>query len=153
MQVAIRPAKPFAFGILAGSGTPVFGLPGNPVSAMVSFELFVRPALRARGGHRSLHRPVVRATVAHQLERQKDGKLHLLRARVTLDDHGTWHASTTGGQESHQLHAMAEANALILLPDGTGVPQNGEVRVLLLDADALGEGDGRTIDRLAAECP
>ena len=53
MQVAIRPAKPFAFGTLDGSGTPVFGLPGNPVSAMVSFELFVRPAVRRMGGHRA----------------------------------------------------------------------------------------------------
>ena len=57
MQVAIRPAKPFAFGVLADSATPVFGLPGNPVSAMVSFELFVRPALRRLGGHHVLHRP------------------------------------------------------------------------------------------------
>ena len=59
MQVAIRPAKPFAFGRLAASGIPVFGLPGNPVSSVVSFELFVRPALRILGGHIDLHRPVV----------------------------------------------------------------------------------------------
>ena len=61
MQVAIRPAKPFAFGRLAASGIPVFGLPGNPVSSVVSFELFVRPALRILGGHIDLHRPVVTA--------------------------------------------------------------------------------------------
>ena len=144
MQVAIRPAKPFAFGLLAGSGTPVFGLPGNPVSAMVSFELFVRPALRAMGGHHSLHRPVVSATMVHPLARQKDGKLHLLRAQLRVDEDGNWRARTTEGQESHQLRAMAAANSLVLLPDGTGVPEGAMVRVLMLDADRLGdrEGDG-----------
>jgi molybdopterin molybdotransferase len=109
---------------------------------MVSFELFVRPALRARGGHRALYRPVVRAVAAQDLRRQSDGKLHLLRGRVTLRHHGTWEAGTTGGQESHQLHAMAEANALILLPDGTGVPAQGPVDVLLLDPDRLGAEAG-----------
>ena len=70
MQVAIRPAKPFAFGVLADSAMPVFGLPGNPVSAMVSFELFVRPALRRLGGHRILHRPIVSATTDVDLHRR-----------------------------------------------------------------------------------
>jgi molybdopterin molybdotransferase len=138
MQVAIRPAKPFAFGILATSGVPVFGLPGNPVSAMVSFELFVRPALRMQGGHRSLHRPVLRGVAQHDLNRQSDGKLHLLRALVTLDRQGSWLVHTSGGQESHQLHAMAEANALIVLPDGGGVTAGGQVDVLLLDPGRLG---------------
>ena len=138
MQVAIRPAKPFAFGILAGSALPVFGLPGNPVSAMVSFELFVRPALRILGGHRSLHRPVVRAVAQHDLHRHSDGKLHLLRALVTLEPDGRWLVGTTGGQESHQLHAMAEANALLLLPDGDGVTAGGQVDVVLLDPGRLG---------------
>ena len=151
MQVAIRPAKPFAFGVLANSGTPVFGLPGNPVSAVVSFELFVRPALRAIGGHRSLHRPVVTATMVHPLDRQRDGKLHLLRARLSLDSDGTWRARTTEGQESHQLRAMAEANALILLPDGTGVPEGDPVRVLMLDADRLEEHGGGPLAPLATD--
>jgi molybdopterin molybdotransferase len=138
MQVAIRPAKPFAFGILAGSGLPVFGLPGNPVSAMVSFELFVRPALRILGGYRSLYRPVVRAVARDDLRRHSDGKLHLLRALVTLEHEGRWLVRTTGGQESHQLHAMAEANALLLLPDGDGVRAGGQVDVVLLDPGRLG---------------
>jgi molybdenum cofactor synthesis domain-containing protein len=137
MQVAIRPAKPFAFGVLDGSGTPVFGLPGNPVSAMVSFELFVRPALRALGGHDTLFRPVVPAVAAHELRRHSDGKLHLLRARVTLDRQGAWTVTASQGQESHQLHAMAEANALVLLPDGPGAPQGAQVDVLLLDPENL----------------
>ncbi len=137
MQVAIRPAKPFAFGVLADSATPVFGLPGNPVSAMVSFELFVRPALRLLSGHESLHRPILSATADVDLHREPDGKLHLLRARLTLDDAPTWHVSTTGGQESHQLHSMSEANALILLPDGHGVAAGEQVRVLLIDPERM----------------
>ncbi|MGP0029803.1 MAG: gephyrin-like molybdotransferase Glp [Acidimicrobiales bacterium] len=138
MQVAIKPAKPFAFGLLAGSGTPVFALPGNPVSAMVSFELFVRPSLRLLGGHRSPLRPVVRAVSEEALPRQRDGKLHLLRARVTVDPEGRWRVRAGRGQESHQLHAMAEANALLLLPDGEGAPAGAAVDVLLLEADRLG---------------
>jgi molybdopterin molybdotransferase len=118
---------------------------------MVSFELFVRPAIRSMSGHRSLHRPVVRASTAQILERQRDGKLHLLRARVHVDGHGDWRVSTTEGQESHQLRSMAEANALILLPDGPGVPERGEVSVLLLDADGLDAGGGTIDDRLWTE--
>jgi molybdopterin molybdotransferase len=140
MQVAIRPAKPFAFGTLDGSGVPVFGLPGNPVSAMVSFELFVRPALRLMGGHRVLHRPVVAATAEVDLPRQPDGKLHLLRAQVTLERSGTWRVRTTGGQESHQLHSMSEANGLARLPDGTGVGAGERIDVMLIDPDRLDAG-------------
>jgi molybdopterin molybdotransferase len=145
MQVAIRPAKPFAFGTLNDSGTPVFGLPGNPVSAMVSFELFVRPALRRLGGHRVVQRPVFVATTDVDLHRRADGKLHLLRAQLTIDDSASWHVRSIGGQESHQLHAMAEANALILLPDGSGASAGEEVRVLLIDPDRLGSDASLTL--------
>jgi molybdopterin molybdotransferase len=137
MQVAIRPAKPFAFGVLADSTTPVFGLPGNPVSAMVSFELFVRPALRRLGGHRILHRCIVSAIADVDLHREADGKLHLLRAHVRLDNPTSWRVRTTSGQESHQLHSMAEANSLVLLPDGAGVHAGEPVSVLLIDPDQL----------------
>lgn len=137
MQVAIRPAKPFAFGLLAGSGTPVFGLPGNPVSAMVSFELFVRPALRMIGGHHSLDRPRVAAVVQEDVPPHRDGKLHLLRARVTLDRLGRWRVTTADKQESHQLHAMAMSNGLALIPDGTGARVGDHVDVMLIDPDRL----------------
>ncbi|MGI8686386.1 MAG: molybdopterin molybdotransferase MoeA, partial [Acidimicrobiales bacterium] len=76
MQVAVRPAKPFAFGVVAG--TPVFGLPGNPVSSMVSFELFARPALLAMMGHPTIDRPKVLALADEPLARRPDGKLHLV---------------------------------------------------------------------------
>src|ERR1700694_5967598 len=77
MQVAIKPAKPLAFGTV--DGKPVFGLPGNPVSSMVSFELFARPALRKMMGHRDLERPTVDAMADSPLNRSPDGKTHFLR--------------------------------------------------------------------------
>ena len=71
MQIAIKPAKPFAFGTL--NGTPIFGLPGNPVSSFVSFELFARPALRRMAGHRNPHRPTVAVTAGTDFKRNADG--------------------------------------------------------------------------------
>ena len=77
-QVAIKPAKPLAFGLLRG--VPLFGLPGNPVSSHVSFELFARPALRQMMGHADLHRPVVDAVAGRaDVAGGADGKLHLDR--------------------------------------------------------------------------
>ena len=145
MQVAIRPAKPFAFGTLEGSGTPVFGLPGNPVSAMVSFELFVRPAVRLMGGHRQLERVAIPAMAESDLRRSRDGKTHFLRARVSLDSQGGWRVRPMVGQDSHQLRAMADANGLAVLPDGEGVGADQRVEVLLTDPERLsvdGAGGG-----------
>jgi molybdopterin molybdotransferase len=139
MQVGIRPAKPFAFGTLAGPGTPVFGLPGNPVSAMVSFELFVRPGVRRMSGHRMLHRPVVTAGTEVDLLRRPDGKIHFVRARLSLDGAGAWRVRPVDGQDSHQLRAMADANGLVVLPDGEGVAGGGHVQVLLIDPEQLGQ--------------
>jgi molybdopterin molybdotransferase len=130
MQIAIKPAKPLAFGLV--DGVPVFGLPGNPVSSMVSFELFARPALRAMAGHVELDRRNVRALVDGGLERHSDGKVHYARVLVNVLDGQFWVCSA-GGQGSHQLSAMAAANGLALLPDGNGIPHGGEVEVLLLD--------------------
>jgi molybdopterin molybdotransferase len=146
MQVAIRPAKPFAFGRLAASGTPVFGLPGNPVSAVVSFELFVRPALRILGGHIELHRPVVTALLQGKLLRAPDGKVHFLRGRVRLDRGGGWQVRAMGEQDSNHLHALAEANALIVVPDGHGYEEGELVEVLLLDPGGLSNAAGLALD-------
>ncbi len=87
MQVAIKPAKPFAFGTIrdvGGGGVPVFGLPGNPVSSLVSFEMFARPALRRMMGHQRLARPSVVAVADDDLRRRPDGKIHLLRVVAEL---------------------------------------------------------------------
>ena len=130
LQVAVRPAKPLAFGVV--EGVPVFGLPGNPVSSMVSFELFVRPALRHMGGYPEVDRPRVRATTEVGLPRRPDGKLHLVRVRLTEGGDGRRRAEAVGGPGSHLLHAMALANGLALVPDGDGVPPGGFVDVMAL---------------------
>jgi molybdopterin molybdotransferase len=134
MQVAIKPAKPFAFGVLAGPRrpVPVFGLPGNPVSSLVSFEVLARPALRKMMGHTVLDRPQVLAVADEDLRRRTDGKLHLVRVHGAFADDGRWHVRSAGAQGSHQLAATAGANGLALLDDGPGVPSGADVAVLLL---------------------
>ena len=130
MQIAIRPAKPFAFGLV--EGTPVFGLPGNPVSSMVSFELLARPALRRMAGHADVRRPEVPAVADEPFRRRLDGKVHFVRVVAARDDDGVLHVRSAGGQGSHHLTAMARAHALLPLPDGDGVDAGAPVRVLLL---------------------
>ena len=130
MQVAIKPAKPLAFGVM--SNTPVFGLPGNPVSSMVSFELFARPALRRMMGRLDADRPTITAIADEPLERFPDGKTHFVRVVVNQQSDGAWHARSAGGQGSHQLTAMALANGLAILPDGEGVDAGAAVPVLYL---------------------
>jgi molybdopterin molybdotransferase len=142
MQVAIKPAKPLAFGHLAATGTPVFGLPGNPVSAMVSFELFARPALRRMAGHRQLDRPRLRARALADLPRGRDGKVHFVLVVVTRGGDGGLEVGTAAGHQAHQLRAMAAANALAVLPDGEGVEAGGAVEVMLLDAELPGLAGG-----------
>jgi molybdopterin molybdotransferase len=129
-QVAIKPAKPLAFGVI--DGTPVFGLPGNPVSSLVSFELFARPALLLMMGHAARFRPEVAATAERAMPRKPDGKLHLDRVRVRSEG-DSYLAARTGDQASNVLSATAAANGLALLPDGDGVPEGGAVRVMRLD--------------------
>ncbi|MDQ3898471.1 MAG: molybdopterin molybdotransferase MoeA, partial [Actinomycetota bacterium] len=129
-QVAVKPAKPLAFGTVRGR--PVFGLPGNPVSSLVSFELFARPALRQMTGHRELFRPVVAAVADEPLRRRADGKVHFVRVVASVDEQGRVHVRSSGGQASHLLRAMALANALVVLPDGEGVDAGGTVKAMLL---------------------
>jgi len=136
MQIAIKPAKPLAFGTAGERSTPVFGLPGNPVSSMVSFELFARPALRKMMGYpeqRWLRVPA-RAIADEPMRRHPDGKVHFNRVIAELHDDGRYHVRSAGGQGSHQLLAMAHANALAVLPDGDAIPAGGPVDVLVLEA-------------------
>ena len=129
MQVAIKPAKPFAFGLVGG--TPVFGLPGNTVSSMVSFELLARPALRRMMGHTQLHRPRVQATATAPLQRHPDGKIHFARV-VWSYRQGRYEVRSAGGQGSHQLSALAAANGLAVLPDGHGAAVGEVVELIRL---------------------
>ena len=136
-QVKIKPAKPLVFGTLGGK--PVFGLPGNPVSSSVSFELFARPALRKMAGRHDLLRAEVVAVADHAMPRRPDGKVYLERVRVRYED-GCFRAHRSGEQSSNVLSAMAAANGLTLMPDGSGVDAGGEIPVML-----LGEVEGPPI--------
>jgi molybdenum cofactor synthesis domain-containing protein len=130
MQIAIKPAKPFAFGRL--DGTPIFGLPGNPVSSLVSFELLARPALRRMMGHRRLTRTSIVALADVALDRQADGKVHFMRVNGEFGDDGRYHVRPLDAQGSHQLAATALADAMAVVPDGDGIPAGADVAVLLL---------------------
>lgn len=135
MQIAIRPAKPFAFGLLADGDrqVPVFGLPGNPVSSLVSFELLARPALRRMAGHgEPWMREPVSAIADLPMRRRPDDKTHFVRARAAFGVDGRLHVEAADGQGSHQLAAAAHCNALAVLPDGDGIVAGGDVDVLLL---------------------
>ncbi len=133
MQIAIRPAKPFAFGAIAG--VPVFGLPGNPVSSMVSYEVLARPGLRRIAGQpeAALRRPAIPGVVDDaSLLRRPDGRTNYTRVLATMGADGRYHLRTAGGQASNLLWPMAVADALAVVPPGTGVPAGGEASVLLL---------------------
>ncbi len=130
MQVAIKPAKPLAFGTI--DGTPVFGLPGNPVSSMVSFELFARPGIARLMGVEDPRPVPVRGYAGAELSRRSDGKTHFARVHARPDPDGRLAAEPSGGQGSHQLSAMAAANALAIVPDGPGLAAGDPVDLLLL---------------------
>jgi molybdopterin molybdotransferase len=136
MQVAIKPAKPFAFGTVTTdhATVPVFGLPGNPVSSMVSFELFARPALRKLMGvpEAQWERTPVRAITDEPIRGHDDGKVHFNRVLTVLSHDGRVHVRTSGGQGSHHLLAMARADALAVVPVGPAIEAGGEVDVLVL---------------------
>jgi molybdopterin molybdotransferase len=132
MQVAMRPGKPFAFGTAGNGATPVFGLPGNPVSTRVSFEMFVRPALRRLAGHRILERTAINMVLDCPLPRKPDGKLHLVHVNSRMHPEGRRHIESASRQGSHLLSAVAGANALAMVPDGDGLEAGDIVRAILL---------------------
>jgi molybdenum cofactor synthesis domain-containing protein len=134
MQISIKPAKPFAFGVVAlgDLSMPVFGLPGNPVSSIVSFELLARPALRRMLGFTSIDRAHVLAVADDDLGRRPDGKVHYVRVVAAFGPDGRVHVRRAGGQGSHQLSALAAANALAILPDGGGAAPGDDVQTMLL---------------------
>jgi molybdenum cofactor synthesis domain-containing protein len=137
MQVAIRPAKPFAFGVVGA--TPVFGLPGNPVSSMVSYELLARPGLRRLAGRADsdLHRQPIPGVVDDDGWRGgRDGRTGYVRVTTRFDDAGRLHVVSSGGQGSHQLYAMAQADGLALSPPGVDIHTGDSVGVLRLTPEA-----------------
>jgi len=137
-RVAIRPGKPTAFGFLKGK--PLFCLPGNPVSAMVTFEQFVRPALLKMAGHSNLFRPRVRACLEHEVQKKK-GLHYFYRVRLR-EAEGTYHARLTGPQGSGMLSSMVAAHGLMSVPPDREILQAGEeVMVEILKGSALSTGN------------
>ena len=131
-QVAMQPGKPQGFGLLGQRGVPVFTLPGNPVSAYVSFEVFVRPALRSMMGLTPAVRPTVRARLSGPL-RSPAGRRQYARASARHVD-GGWQVAPATGQGSHFVAALSQADALVVVPEATTALEIGdEADVLLLD--------------------
>jgi molybdopterin molybdotransferase len=130
--VLMKPGYPLAFGVIESTGTLVFGLPGNPVSTAVTFEQFVRPALRKMMGYRNVHRPVIRATLTQPL-RKGAGRLHFVRVALEKTD-GHVFATPTGNQSSGVLTSMIRGQGLAIFPaDAESLEAGSEVDVQILD--------------------
>ncbi len=128
-RVRMRPGKPLAFGNYRG--VPFFGLPGNPVSAMLTFEQFVRPVLRVMAGLTQWHKPTIEVIVQEAID--SDGRETYARAWVERVD-GQWQARLSGGQGSNMLSSLVRANALVIVPDGVQRLEAGAVaRAQMLD--------------------
>jgi len=151
LSVAIRPAKPLVISWLPGTGSaasrlvPVFGLPGNPVSSLVSYQTIALPVLRVLAGQSAAPPPTVPAVAGDGLRRRPDGKTHLARVEVVWQRDGRLRAAPVGGQMSHQLAGMALANGLAIVPDGDGFAAGEAIEVILFgpvgpgrDTDAAG---------------
>jgi len=127
-KVAMQPGMPQGYGTIGPDQVPIFTLPGNPVSAYVSFEVFVRPAIRAMMAAEPLHRPQVRAVLEGSL-RSPVGKRSYLRAQLVVED-GKYVVRPVAGQGSHQVGGLAAANALVVVPE---------------DVEEMGDGDTATV--------
>lgn len=131
-KVTMQPGMPQGFGTIGPEGTPILTLPGNPVSALVSFEVFVRPALRTMLGALPVQRPIVSARSLAEL-RSPQGKTSFLRVRVQQGQ-GGWVARPVSGPGSHLLAGMSRANALaVLAPEITSVAAGEDVTVMILE--------------------
>ncbi|NEB08907.1 molybdopterin molybdotransferase MoeA, partial [Streptomyces coelicoflavus] len=128
-KLAMQPGKPQGFGSVGPDHTPLLALPGNPVSSYVSFELFVRPAIRTLMGLPDVHRPVVTASLAaDKALTSPKGRRQFLRG-----SHADGSVTPVGGSGSHLVAALAQANALIVVPEDTASVEPGaEVEVVLL---------------------
>nr|WP_246451389.1 gephyrin-like molybdotransferase Glp [Allostreptomyces psammosilenae] len=134
-RLAMQPGKPQGFGTIGPDATPLFALPGNPVSAFVSFELFVRPAIRRMMGMEQVHRPVVRARLDAPITGSPEGRRQYARGRYVPPMPGeiTGTVTPVGGSGSHLLGALARANALVVVDEWTtSAPMGQLVDVMLL---------------------
>ena len=128
-SINMKPGRPLAFGIVGG--VPLLGLPGNPVSAMISTAQFARPALLKMQGFTQWAWPSVRARLVDAVAR-KDGRRHYLRVHLRETSEG-WEAALTGDQGSGILNSLVEADGLAIIPESArSMPAGAEVEVLLL---------------------
>ncbi len=134
--VRMRPGKPLAFGAFTapdGRRVPHLGLPGNPVSSMVAFELFGRPAVFTMLGRTDWERPTLRA-ISRDPVKNPDGRRFYARCIVTRGDDGRWYARLTGPQGSGMLTSMSAANALAVIPEHVPAANPGdEIECIMLD--------------------
>lgn len=126
-RVAMRPGKPLAFGFV--NSKPIFGLPGNPVSSLVVFEIFVRAALLKMAGRENVFRPHIRAIAENPIKGQAN-RVDFQRAIITQKD-GKYYAKTTGSQGSGVLYSLVVANGLVTVPMGAKVKAGDEVEAEL----------------------
>jgi molybdopterin biosynthesis enzyme len=130
-RVRTKPGKPVTFAVV--DGKPCFAMPGFPVSALVSFELFVRPALRKMAGHTTIYRPRQKARLMHDFKHSAE-RTEFQRVLLTRQPDGTLTATSTGFQGSGRLLSMSGANGLVMLPHGQGDFKAGEVvEAVILD--------------------
>jgi len=115
-KVAVKPGGPTAFAMYGA--VPVFSLPGNPVSTMITFEEFVRPALLKMQGHQRVVRPLFKAVLRESLKK-KTGKVQIVRVRLEREE-GRWYADSAGNQQTAILKTMVNAQAIALLPSESG---------------------------------
>ena len=151
-RVKMRPGSPFSFGHLPREGgrpLPVFGLPGNPASSFVTFQLLVRPYLLRLAGESEIHRPVVEALAGTALKSHPDRTL-FTRVILELDDAGGLVAVPTGPQGSGLVRSLGEAHGLAVVPAGAPCPAGTPVRVLLLDDGPAGATEAGYLDSLRA---
>jgi molybdopterin molybdotransferase len=132
-QVNMKPGKPLAFGIVGN--IPLLGLPGNPVSAIISFETFARPAILTMLGKTNFSRPSIQAILQDRAENSA-GRRNYIRVHVQRDDRGEYVARTTGEQGSGILTSVTRANGLLEMPpDLLEISPGERVRITMLDAD------------------
>ncbi|MEN3362215.1 MAG: molybdopterin molybdotransferase [Mycobacteriales bacterium] len=132
VRIAMQPGMPQGFGTLGPGGTPIFCLPGNPVSALVSFEVFVRPAIRLMLGKRRLDRRSVLASVRQRVS-SPAGRRQYRRGLLHREEDGSYSCEPVGGAGSHLLASLARANCLIVIDEEvTEVSEGEQVRVIPL---------------------
>ncbi|MFL6022404.1 MAG: gephyrin-like molybdotransferase Glp, partial [Marmoricola sp.] len=133
-EVAMQPGKPQGFGVIGEDSTPIFTLPGNPVSAYVSFEMFVAPALRKMMGRTPYSRSLVRAKITSTVS-SMTGRRQFLRGYFEPKVGGST-VTPVGGAGSHLMGGLSQANALIVLGEDVSIAEQGaDVPVILLDRD------------------